>query len=112
MSRIIDWEYYSSHFPNNIPQEQFDAIENQAEIEYKEVIKPYMEVSAVREKDCIFKLCNFIHQNQEVLYGKGVTSVSNNGYSESYSIATFEQASEQMRELIYKTTGVRMAGAF
>lgn len=109
---IIDWEYYSSHFPNIVPEEQFKSVENQAEIEYREVIKPYMNVSSVREKDCIFKLCNFIYSNMEVLYGKSVTSVSNNGYSESYGIQNFEQASEQMRELIHKTTGARLAGAF
>ena len=112
MQQIIDWEYYSSHFPQTIPQDQFDWVEEQAETEYREVIKPYMEVSNTREKDCIFKLCNFIYANSEVLYGKGVTSVSNNGYSESYGIQNFEQASEQMRELIYRTTGIRLAGAF
>ena len=24
MSKIIDWEYYSSHFPNVVPEKQFD----------------------------------------------------------------------------------------
>lgn len=112
MSQIIDWEYYSSHFPQVVPEGQFESVEEQAEIEYREVIKPYMNVSSVKEKNCIFKLCNFIYSNSDVLYGKAVTSVSNNGYSESYGMQSFEQASEQMRELIYKTTGVRLAGAF
>lgn len=112
MSQIIDWEYYNSHFPNSIPEEQFEAIEQQAEIEYEAVVKPYMNVSAVKERDCIFKLCNFIYENKDVLYGKPVTSVSNNGYSESYGVQNFTQAAEQMKELIYSTIGTRLAGAF
>lgn len=112
MSRIIDWEYYSSHFPNLIPEEQFEAVENQAEIEYEEVVKPYMNISATKEKDCIFKLCNFIYENKDILYGKSVVSVSNNGYSESYGMKNFEQAAEQMKEIIYSAIGTRLAGAF
>ena len=107
MSKIIDWEYYSSHFPNVVPEKQFEAVEAQAETEYKKVVKPYMNISEERQKDTIFQLCN-----QTTLAGHSVTSVNNNGYSESYALQSTAQAQEAMEELIYKGIGTRLAGAF
>lgn len=108
----IDWEYYSSHFPNVIPENQFAAVEAQAEIEYDNVVYPYMEIPEERKKNTIFQLCNFLYSNRDVLSGRNVASVNNNGYSESYAVQTSEQARNAMQELIYDGTGIRMAGAF
>ena len=41
MSQIIGWEYYVSHFPVVIPESQFEAVEQQAEIEYRKVVGEY-----------------------------------------------------------------------
>lgn len=112
MSQLIDWEYYCSHFPNVVPEKQFAAVEAQAEIEMNKVVKPYMEISEDRKKDCVFQLCNFLYSNQTTLGGKGVTSVSNNGYSENYSLQSTAQVREAMEELIYDCIGTRLAGAF
>lgn len=114
MSQLIDWEYYSSHFPSIIPEKQFEAVEAQAEVEFNNVVYEYMlaDISTERQKNTIFQLCNFLYSNQTVLAGKAVTSVSNNGYSESYSIQTTEQAMDAMHELIYEGIGTRLAGAF
>lgn len=112
MSQLINWEYYSSHFPSIIPEKQFQAIETQAEIEMNKVVKPYMNISDEAKQDCVFQLCNFLYSNQTTLGGKGVTSVSNNGYSESYSLQSTAQAREAMEELIYNCIGTRLAGAF
>ena len=109
---IIDWEYYSSHFPTVVPERQFEAVEAQAETEYKKVVKPYMNIPEERQKDTIFQLCNFLWSNQTTLAGKSVTSVNNNGYSESYALQSAAQAQEAMEELIYKGIGTRLAGAF
>lgn len=95
MSKIIDWEYYSFHFPNVVPEKQFEAVEAQE-----------------RQKDTIFQLCNFLWSNQTTLAGHSVTSVNNNGYSESYALQSTAQAQEAMEELIYKGIGTRLAGAF
>ncbi len=112
MSKIIDWEYYSSHFPNVVPEKQFEAVETQAEIEYNKVVKPYMEIHEARQKDTIFQLCNFLWSNQTTLAGHSVASVNNNGYSESYVLQSTAQAQEAMEELIYKGIGTRLAGTF
>ncbi len=109
---IIDWEYYSSHFPNIVPQTAFVAVERQAEKEYCKVIQPYMDIPEERKQDTIFQICNFLYSNQAAASGKAVTSVSNNGYSESYAVSTKEQFADSIRELIYDCTGVRLAGVF
>ena len=87
-------------------------VEAQAEEEYKKVVKPYMNISEDRQKNTVFRLCNFLYSNQEVIAGSGVTSVNNNGYSETYAISNMQQATEQMREIIYDGIGTRLAGAF
>ena len=109
---VIDWEYYSYHFPNIVPESQFSAVEKQAEIEYNNVVHPYMEIPEERKKNTIFQLCNFLYSNRAVLSGKNVTSVNNNGYSESYAVQTTEQAKSAMQELIYDGIGIRLAGVF
>ena len=112
MSQIIDWEYYNSHFPKIIPQNDFEAVETQAEIEYNKVVKPYMNISTERQQNTIFQLCNFIYSNQRVLSGTAVTSVNNNGYSECYALQTPAQARDAIKELIYEGIGTRLVGAF
>lgn len=109
---IIDWEYYSSHFPVIVPEKQFLAVEAQAEIEYRNVVHEYMIVSEECRKNAIFQLCNFLYANSAIMSGKAVTSVNNNGYSESYAIQTREQAQDAMREIIYDCIGTRLAGVF
>lgn len=112
--KSIDWEYYSSHFPNPIPKKSFDAVLNQAELEFCETVPKYiwdgMEES--RKQNCMFNLCNFIYQNESVLSGSAVTSVGNNGYSETYAFRTPDAARDAMKKLIYDSIGTRLAGAF
>lgn len=112
MSQIINWEYYISHFPQVVPQNQFDAVERQAEVEYNRVIKPYMEIAEEKQQDTIFQLCNFIYTNKAAISGKSVKSVSNNGYSESYAVASRDEFNDAIRELIYECADVRLAGAY
>ena len=112
MSRIISWEYYVSHFPVVIPESQFDAVERQAEVEYRKVVGEYMDIEPEDEKNAVFQICNFLYINQAGLSGKAVSSVSNNGYSESYALQSKEQLSDALRELIYDCIGTRLAGVF
>ena len=112
MPQIIDWEYYISHFPNIVPESKFDAVEQQAEIEYRKVVGEYMDVDPVDEKNAIFQICNFLYTNQAGLSGKAVSSVNNNGYSESYALQNKEQLMDSMREMIYDCIGTRLAGEF
>lgn len=112
MSQIIDWEYYISHFPNIVPESKFDAVEQQAEIEYRKIVGEYMDIDPVDERNAIFQICNFLYTNQAGLSGKAVSSVNNNGYSESYALQNKEQLMDSMREMIYDCIGIRLAGVF
>ncbi len=112
MSQIIGWEYYVSHFPAVIPESQFEKVEQQAEIEYRKVVGEYMQVDPVDEKNAVFQICNFLYTNQAGLSGRAVSSVNNNGYSETYSLQSKEQLSDALRELIYDCIGTRLAGVF
>lgn len=111
---MIDWEYYSSHFPAPVPERKFEAVERQAELEFKKVVHEYMreEIPLERQQDAVFQLCNFIFLNAEILAGKAISSASNAGYSESYVLQTADQAADAMRKLIYRCIGTRLAGAF
>lgn len=64
MSQIIGWEYYVSHFPVVIPESQFDAVERQAEVEYRKVVGEYMDIEPEDEKNAVFQICNFLYTNQ------------------------------------------------
>ena len=111
---IIDWEYYSSHFPSPIPERKFAAVEAQAELEFEKVVPAYLrnELSENRKKDTIFQICNFLYANADLFSGRSVASASNNGYSESYAVQTTAQAKEELRKLIYDCIGTRLAGVF
>lgn len=64
MSQIIGWEYYVSHFPVVIPESQFEAVEQQAEIEYRKVVGEYMEIDPADEKKrCVPDLQFPIHES-------------------------------------------------
>lgn len=111
MSQVIDWEYYSSHFPTPVPHNIFDAVETQAEDTYNSVVRPYMQVPDEKKKYCIFQLCNKLFQQNQCAVGSGVSSTSNNGESVSYVIQTEKQKQNEIREIIYDCVG-RLAGAF
>lgn len=111
---IIDWEYYNSHFPRVMPESEFAPVETQAEAEFNRIVPTYLQdtlTDAVKQ-NCIFAVCNHLYNQAQGSAGSGVTSVSNNGYSESYAVTTQEQAETELRELIYSKIGTRLAGAF
>ena len=114
MSQIIDWEYYNSHFPNPVPESSFDAVEAQAEVELNKVVPSYVMENVPPEKrqDCAFQLCNFLYAVASGGAGSGLSSVSNDGYSESYAIKTREELQAEKENIIFSCIGTRLAGAF
>ena len=68
--------------------------------------------NATLKENAIFQICNFLYTNQAGLSGKAVSSVNNNGYSESYALQNKEQLMDSMREMIYDCIGTRLAGVF
>lgn len=106
MSRIVDWEYYSS-LHDKVKEESFNKAEMLAEKEVKLVIGwprwESLDSTAFyyeQLKDCI---CNTIDKMVDVQNGaggKGISSVSNDGYSESYAVQTESQARAELQGCI------------
>ena len=111
---IIEWEYYNSHFPRIVPETEFAPVETQAEAEFNRIVPQYLQDTLTDDKkqNAIFAVCNYLYSKAQGHSGEGVSSVSNNGYSESYVVTTQDQAETELREIIYSKIGTRLAGAF
>ena len=122
MAAIVEWSYYSSLHNIITDQTDFTTAEALAKQEVRSVIGPirWAEINTDTFgydvlKDCI---CNVIDKqtlDARSPKGKGVTSVSNDGYTESYAteVQTQEAQTEEMRGCIRQwLSGTGMVGAY
>lgn len=119
MSQIVNWEYYSS-LHNKISENDFDHAEALAEKEVCFVIGP-IRWAAITEntfgftqlKDCICNVMDKMAADAKSGKGKGVSSVSNDGYSESYVVQTEEQLRSELQKSIRAwLSGTGLVGAY
>lgn len=119
MSAIVSWEYYSSLY-NKITEDDFEKAEALAEKEVKLVVG-FPRWNALDSEafyyeqlqDCICNVIDKMAGMQNVASGKGVSSVSNDGYSESYVIQTESQAKAELQSCIRAwLSGTGLAGAY
>ena len=118
MSKIVDWEYYNSLY-DNVPDD-FYRLETIAENEVCSVIGPIRWATITEStfgykqlQDCICNVINRLVESRGSGAGKGVSSVSNAGYSESYAIQTETQEKEELRRLIRSwLRGTGLVGAY
>lgn len=115
----VSWEYYSS-LHNKITEDEFQRAEALAEKEVQRVIGlPRWSVITeetfgyVQLQDCICNVMDKMAEYNTSGMGKGVSSVSNDGYSESYVIQTEEQLRSELQSLIRSwLSGSGMVGAY
>lgn len=119
MQQLVNWEYYSS-LHSIIAKEEFERAEALAEKEIKlvvgwprwEAIDPdafYME----QLKDCICNVMDRMEEDKRSGRGKGISSASNDGYSESYSVQTETQLKAELQASIRRwLSGTGLAGAY
>lgn len=115
----VNWEYYSSLF-DNIPQEDFENVEALAEKEVCAVIGPIRWGNITEDifgyqqlQDCICKVMNKMAVDDKSGKGKGISSVSNDGYSESYVVQTEEQLRSELQSSIRAwLSGTGLVGAY
>lgn len=120
MSRIVDWEYYSSLYDTDNLQENFHTLELRAEKEVCQVIGPIRWAMITEDtfcyeqlKDCICHVMHKLCENAESGIGKGLVSASNNGYSENYAIQTESQQKEELQRSIRAwLSGTGLVGAY
>ena len=101
---LVSWEYYSSLY-SGVSQSDFDRAESLAEKEVARVIGPIHwaelpadisgEIYADQLMDCICKVIDYAAKSPAA-QGRGISSASNDGYSESYVLQTQSQADEEL----------------
>lgn len=119
MSQIVTWEYYSSLY-DEITEDAFDKVEKLAEREVASVIGPIRWAYITEEtfgyerlKDCICKVMHKITADNRSGKGKGISSVSNDGYSESYVVQTEDQLRSELQSAIRAwLSGTGLVGAY
>ena len=99
----ITWEYYSS-LHNVVKEEDFQRAEALAEKEVQRVIGGIRWANITEEtfgyaqlQDCICNVIDKMAVDAKSGKGKGVSSVSNDGYSESYVVQTEEQLRNELQ---------------
>lgn len=121
MSQIVNWEYYSSLYSTfKEDGTEFDHAEGLAEKEICAVIGPIRWATITEEtfgyeqlKDCICKVMDKMAADDKSGKGKGVSSVSNDGYSESYVVQTAEQLRSELQTSIRAwLSGTGLVGAY
>ena len=113
------WEYYSSLY-DTVKEEDFDKAEKLAEKEVCAVIGPIRWATITADifgfeqlQDCICNVINKMAEDKKSGKGKGVSSVSNDGYSESYVVQTEEQLRSELRSsIIAWLSGTGLVGAY
>lgn len=119
MSHIVTWEYYSS-LSSKLSKEEFEKIVVKAEKEVKSVIGPIKWAQITEKtfgydvlKDCICNTVDKIIDDCNSGKGKGISSVSNDGYSETYSVETEAQLRNELQSSIKAwLSGTGLVGAY
>lgn len=119
MSQIVTWEYYSSLF-RKISEHDFEKAELLAQKEVMAVIGPLRWAKITEAtfgyeqlKDCICKVIDKMADNDKSAKGRGISSVSNDGYSESYVVQTEEQLRAELHSSIRAwLSGTGLVGAY
>lgn len=119
MSRIVNWEYYSS-LSSKISQEKFEQAVVLAEKEVMRVIGPIRWAKITEEtfgydvlKDCICNVIDKMITDEKSGKGRGVSSVSNDGFSKTFTVQTEEQLRSELQSSIRAwLSGTGLVGAY
>ena len=119
MSQIVNWEYYSS-LHDTVKNEDFDKAEAIAEKEVCLVIGPIRWATITTDtfgynqlQDCICNVIDKMASDKKSGKGKGLSSASNDGYSESYVIQTEDQLRTELQSCIRAwLSGTGLVGAY
>lgn len=118
-SSIVSWEYYDSLY-NAVDKTTFDRLEPLAEKQVRAVVgTPRWNAIAPNAfyyeqlRDCICMVVNKLAEQDKSGAGKGLSSVSNDGYTENYTVQTQSQATNELRSCITGwLSGTGLVGAY
>ena len=115
----VTWEYYSS-LHDKVKETEFEKAEALAEKEVQSVIG-WIRLANITEetfgydqlKDCICNVIDKMAVDSKSGEGKGFSSASNDGYSESYAVQTEEQLRSELQSSIRAwLSGTGLVGAY
>lgn len=116
---IVSWSDYNSLY-SKISETDFPRYEALAEKEVRKVIG-FIRWESINEdtygydvlKDCICNVMDKIVDDEQSGRGRGVTSVSNDGYSESYALSSESDLRNEMVSAIKGwLSGTGLVGAY
>lgn len=115
----VSWEYYSS-LHSIVAKDDFERAETLAEKEVQRVIGWIRWANITEDsfgyeqlQDCICNVMDKMAVDAKSGKGKGVSSVSNDGYSESYVVQTEEQLRSELQSSIRAwLSGTGLVGAY
>lgn len=115
----VTWEYYSS-LHNIVAKDDFERVETLAEKEVQRIIGWIRWANIAEDsfgyeqlQDCICNVMDKMAVDAKSGKGKGVSSVSNDGYSESYVVQTEEQLRSELQSSIRAwLSGTGLVGAY
>lgn len=119
MNNIVTWEYYNSLY-SKASQDEFSKLEALAEKRVISVIGQY-KWNTVKEsafyftqlKDCICAVIDKLIDLDKGGAGKGIASVTNDGYSENYVVRTPSEYDNEIRTcIIHGLSGTGLTSAF
>lgn len=122
MSQLVDWEYYSSlhNIVNEDIHMSFERAEKLAEKEVCAVIGPIRWATITENtfgydqlRDCICNVIDKMEADLKAGKGQGLSSVSNDGYSESYVVQTADELRKELQSSIRAwLSGTGLVGAY
>ena len=123
----ITWEYYSSLY-DTVPETDFDKLNTKACAKLDvythmrarnfmaaydaDMATPFQEQVYAQIQNTVCELINLVSIQDAAGMGSGIASVSNDGYSESYKVATQAEKDAEVIALIQQgLSGTGLAGA-
>lgn len=119
MAQMVTWEEYCS-LHHIVKETEFDQAEALAEREVQQVIGLIRWKNINQDtlgyqqlQECICNVMDKVAEDDKSAKGQGVSSVSNDGYSESYVIQTAEQLRGELQSSIRAwLSGTGLVGAY
>ena len=108
MADYVDWSYYNSRFPK-LTETDFNKYLYRAQTEMKlRCFKFKLDAILITDdyyeniQNCVCELINKLYDQDNVTSGNGLSSVSNDGYSESYVTYTDENKKQEIQSICNK----------
>lgn len=111
-----DYQYYSEHFGSLTDEAEFTRLADNASRKLDVLTGRRAATAtgykAAALKDAVCNMVDYLHAVEKSGQGSGVSSVSNDGYSETYAASTPEAVEASLRSIAFQwLSGTGLMGA-